>query len=195
MTGQVCGRGMRSSSRHRIAVLAAMVAALAGAGCTTGGQPTAAVATPRGPTVAFETIDGPPDSIFHRLVQSLTTEAEARQVAVVSRSGPAQYRVRAYLATLVGQKRSSIAWVWDVYDANQRRAVRLSGEETVAGAGRTTWAAADDQVLQHIARKGMDQLVAYLSAPSTEPAPIPSAPPADEKPGWTIAAAGEMSLR
>jgi hypothetical protein len=195
MTGQVCPRGMRSSfMRHRIAVFAALAAAFAGAGCSTGGQPTASIATPRGPTVAFETIDGPPDSIFRKLVQNLTAEAEARQVAVVSRAGPAQYRVRASLATLVEQKRSTIAWVWDVYDASQRRTVRLAGEESAGGAGRTTWAAADDHVLQQIARKGMDQLVAYLSAPNIEPAPNAS-PPTEEKPGWTIAAAGEVSLR
>lgn len=192
MTGPVRRQSTRVFAQlSRACAVFAAVSALAA--CTTDGQPTASIATPRGPTVAFETVDGPPDSIFRKLVTNLTAEAQARQVAVVSRTAPAQYRVRAYLATVVEQKRSTVAWVWDVYDAHQRRTVRLSGEEPAMGAGRSTWAAADDLVLQHIARKGMDQLVAYLSAPNAKPAPYPaapSAPPADEKPGWTIAAAG-----
>jgi hypothetical protein len=60
--------------------------------------------------------------------------------------------------------------VWDVYDANQQRARRLSGEEPMSGAGRTTWAAADDQVIRKIARVGMDRLVAFLSSSPREPA-------------------------
>ena len=38
-----------------------------------------------------------------------------------------------------------IAWVWDVYDSNQQRALRLSGEEPAGKVGRgDAWAAADD---------------------------------------------------
>ena len=124
----------------------------------------------RGPTIAFESVDGPPESIYTKLVRSLSEEAEARQIAVVSRGAPAQYRVRIYAATVVYAKRSVVHWVWDVYDANQQRARRLSGEEPMSGAGRTTWAAADDQVIRRIARVGMDRLVAFLSSSPREPA-------------------------
>ena len=105
-----------------------------------------------------------------KLVRSLSEEAEARQIAVVSRGAPAQYRVRIYAATVVYAKRSVVHWVWDVYDANQQRARRLSGEEPMSGAGRTTWAAADDQVIRKIARVGMDRLVAFLGSSPREPA-------------------------
>ena len=47
-----------------------------------------------------------------------------------------------------------IAWVWDVYDNNQQRALRLSGEEPAGKAGRDAWAAADDLVLRKIAQAG-----------------------------------------
>jgi hypothetical protein len=46
-----------------------------------------------------------------------------------------------------------------VYDANQQRALRLSGEElTSAKGGRDPWAAADDLVLRKIAQAGFSGL-------------------------------------
>jgi hypothetical protein len=137
-----------------------------------------ASATAHGPTVAFDSIDGPPESIFNRLVQDLGDEAVARQVAVVSRQGPAQYRVRGYLAALVEGKRRTtvISWVWDVYDADQQRVVRITGEEPGSGSGRGTWAAADDGVLHRIATTSMDRLAGFLAAPDVAPPAGPAAP-------------------
>lgn len=164
-------------SRTILSAAAAVILALGSSACTTTGQPTAVSAT-RGPTVAFESIDGPPESVFNRLVQQISDEAEARQVAIVSRADAAQYRVKSYVATHTQGKRSTISWVWDVYDADQRRALRITGEEPASFAGTGTWAVADDQVLRRMARDGMDRLVAFLATPSGEPRPAGPAPTA-----------------
>lgn len=177
------------------AVLALTLAC--GACTTTSGQTPGPVAaapaatTTRGTTVAFESIDGPPESVFSRMVQSLASEAEVRQVAVVSRATPAHYRVRVYTATVVYPKKSVIHWVWDVYDADQRRVFRLSGEEPVTGAGSNTWAAADEPVIRRMASSGMDRLAGFLASPRPAPMPaapgsVPATPPSDS--GLTVAA-------
>jgi hypothetical protein len=173
-TSRLAGAPLIEGCRRRLGMIAAIVLTLGCAACnsTSAPGPTLAAASPRGgPTVAFESIDGPPESIYGRLVQNLASEAEARRIAVVSRGAPAHYRIRIYAATIVYPKRSVVQWVWDVYDANQQRACRVSGEETVAGAGRNTWAAADEAVIQKIARVGMDRLASFLSAAPREPAP------------------------
>jgi hypothetical protein len=74
-----------------------------------------------------------------------------------------------------------IAWVWDVYDNNQQRALRLSGEEPGGKAGRDAWAAADDLVLRKIAQAGLSGLSGMISgtpadAPPAAPAPSPRGP-------------------
>jgi hypothetical protein len=170
-------RRLMPSRRYRVGGLIAVALGLSVAGCSTAPQVPAAyasAASPRGPTIAFEAVDGPPESIFRKYVQNLSDEANARQMAIVSREAPAQFRVRGYLAAMTDKRRTSvIAWVLDVYDIDQRRAVRLTGEEKTGGAGRGTWAVADDQVLRRIARNGMDQLAAFLAAPDA-----PQAPPA-----------------
>src|ERR1700687_2420657 len=80
-------------------------------------------------TVAFESIDGPPETVFRTLVQQLNQEAQSRQGSVVSRESAAQYRIRGYVAAHVQGKRTTISWVWDVYDADRQRTLRLAGEE------------------------------------------------------------------
>jgi hypothetical protein len=120
-------------------------------------------------SVAFEQIDGPPEGVFRKLVHELAEEAQVRQVAVVSRERPAQFRVRGYIAAHVRGNRTTIAWVWDVYDADQKRALRIAGEEDAGRVGNDAWATTDEQMLRRISRASMDQLVAFLAAPP-EPA-------------------------
>lgn len=159
-------------------MVAALALAAMAAGCTHGGDTTASVMRPAGgTTVAFESVDGPPPAIFEQLVTTLAEEANARQLPVVSRQGSPTYRVRAYLAVHVVRKQSQVGWVWDVYDADQRRAFRIAGEEVGARAGRDAWASADGEVLRRIARRGMDQLAGFVGAPPARP---PSQPQEDQ---------------
>lgn len=173
-------RAPRANNLVRLlGLFAALMLALGSAACNSTTGPLAGpgpLAAGGGPTIAFESIDGPTEAIYSKLVQGLTEAAGARQIAVVSRGAPAQYRVRIYAATVVYPKRSVVHWVWDVYDANQQRTRRLTGEETITGKGLKTWAAADDALVRKIAHSGMDRLVAYLGSPAPAPAPAPVAP-------------------
>ena len=191
--GSRVGPARNRACRACVGMIGAALAGLFVAGCSTAPQgpmqasmqgpvqgPMAA-ATVQGPTIAFESIDGPPESIFRTFVQDLNDEAAGRQMAVVSRAAPAQYRVRGYLAALVGKRRATvITWVWDVYGADQNRIVRITGEEPASASGRGTWAAADERVLRRIAKSGMDQLAAFLTAPNS--LPVPPALPAEGGP-------------
>jgi hypothetical protein len=138
-----------------------------------------------GATVAFESIDGPPEPVFNQLVQKLTSEAKARQLAVVSRETQAQYRVRGYVAAHVQGKRTTIAWVWDIYDADEQRTMRLTGE-VAAAPDRKAWAAADDEAVSRMARDGVARLAVFLENPR---APANDQPPPPEPPGTRVAAA------
>src|SRR6202012_3171280 len=135
-----------------------LASACALGGCANGGAATSgayAMATDAaGPTVAFDSIDGPPPQVFDRMVGVLDSESKLRSLAIVSREGQASYRVRSYLAAQVDHGQAEIAWVWDVYDANHQRTLRLSGEEPAGKAGRDAWTAADDLVLRKIAQAG-----------------------------------------
>ena len=117
------------------AMIAAALLAVAAAlgGCAGGGARAATRMRWRrrggGSTVTFESIDGPPPQVFDRMVSVLDSESKLRNLSIVSREGRASYRVRSYLSAQVVRGKTVIAWVWDVYDNNQQRALRLSGEE------------------------------------------------------------------
>jgi hypothetical protein len=168
------GRAWRAARRVcRPGVLLAALGAMALAACSQNGQSGMAAGQPRGATVAFESIDGPPPGQFHELVQALNNEAQTRRLAVMSRESPSTYRVRGYLAAKVVKRETTISWVWDVFDQDDRRALRITGEETAnsrtLGRHHDVWSAADDEMLRRIARSSMDQLAAFLTSPEVAP--------------------------
>jgi len=148
--------------------------ALALGGCNTDNQPVS-IAQPRGASVAFDSLDGLPPGQFQKLVQNLNEEAQTRQLSVTSREQPSAYRVRGYLALKVSKHQTTVAWVWDVFDQDEHRALRISGEETAKVRHRDAWAAADDVMLQRIAHTSMEQLAAFLTSPNVAPGALPPA--------------------
>src|SRR5258708_37864994 len=190
----------RGGAAGRFAVLRAarLALAIAGgglvvAGCTMSGEPVLGAFGGTGPrTVAFESIDGPPEQLFRKLVTQLGEEATAHRVAMVSRESPAQYRIRGYVAAHVQGKKTTITWVWDVYDADRERAMRLFGEVPGAPSERA-WAAADDEVVARMARDGMTRLAAFLANPATAPAEI-SPPRYEPSPNVASAPGAEGTL-
>ena len=154
---------------------------LAGAltACSHAGPPSAAALQPRGATVAFESIDGPPPAQFQTLVRNLNDEAQARRLAVISREQPSAYRVRGYLAAKVVKGHTTISWVWDVFDRDRHRALRIDGEETGKGTAKSAtdaWSVADDAMLRRIARTSMDRLATFLTSPGVAPDPAGDTP-------------------
>ena len=184
--------GSAAPRAMRAVVLLAVLCGFGGAlgGCAGGGAAGNAFASAgNGATVTFESIDGPPPQVFDRMVNLLDSESKLRNVAIVSRDGTASYRVRSYLAAQVSRGRTTIAWVWDVYDRDQQRAIRLSGEEPAGKAGRDAWAAADDVVLRRIAQAGLTGLSGMING--TAPLEAPTAAPAPRSRGPAVASVGD----
>jgi hypothetical protein len=168
-------RASRTAPRAAMAaVLLAMACGLGG--CASGGAGSSSFAMAEaGPTVAFESIDGPPPQVFDRMVNVLDSESKLRNLSIVSREGAASYRVRSYLSAQVSRGRTTIAWVWDVYDRDQQRALRVSGEEPAGKAGRDPWTAADDLVLRKIAQAGLSGLSGLINGTAPDaPPPVPA---------------------
>jgi hypothetical protein len=185
---------MRGVSRA-VAAMTLLAIACGLGGCAGGGANNSfAMASNGGPTITFESIDGPPPQVFERMVNVLDSESKLRSLSIVPRESSAAYRVRSYLAAEVSQGRTVIAWVWDVYDRNQQRALRLSGEEPAGKPGRDPWTAADDLVLRKIAQAGLSGLSGMINstAPVDAPPPGPAPEPAGKR-GPAVASA-EVAL-
>src|SRR5271163_3701078 len=96
-------RPSRTTSRAGVAALW-LAAACALGGCASGGAASGSFAMATGgdsPTIAFESIDGPPPQVFDRMVSVLDSETKLRSLQVVSRETAAAYRVRSYLSAQI----------------------------------------------------------------------------------------------
>jgi hypothetical protein len=178
----------RAAAGGRIAPRAAVAVTLLGFACGLGGcvsdgagSGSFAMAS-SGPTVAFESIDGPPPQTFDRMVSVLDSESKLRNLSIVSREGTSSYRVRSYLSAQVSRGRTTIAWVWDVYDRDQQRALRLAGEEPAGKAGNDPWAAANDLVLRKIAQAGLSGLSGMIGGTVPADGPPPATAPGKDGP-------------
>jgi len=167
-------RAPRAMMAAALFVVASALGGCAGGGATGSNSYAMAPSAGGGPTVAFESIDGPPPQVFDRMVGVLDSESKLRNLSIVSREGGASYRVRSYLSAQVVRGKTVIAWVWDVYDNNQQRALRLSGEEPAGKAGRDAWTAADDLVLRKIAQAGLSGLSSMINGGTPDAAPAPA---------------------
>jgi hypothetical protein len=169
--GTPCLRVVRTAIAATLLAMACALGGCAGGGAAPGDS--FAMAGSGGATVAFESVDGPPPQVFDRMVGVLDSESKLRNLSIVSREGGASYRVRSYLSAQIVRGRTMIAWVWDVYDANQQRTLRLSGEEPAGKSGRDAWAAADDLLLRKIAQAGLSGLNRMINGgPADDAAPI-----------------------
>jgi hypothetical protein len=171
-------------------MVAAALACLLLAACQTdNGLVTGALGPGAPRAIAFESIDGPPPTVFERLVAQLGKEAEARKLPIVSRSHAGAWRVRLYLAAHMQKKQAVISWVGDVFDTRYDRAFRVAGEEPVSPARRDVWALADDAVLARIAAKSLDAIMAEIGAPERSPS-APAEPTSRDTP---VADAGKVN--
>lgn len=157
-----------SATRSRtLARVAGLALCMALGACQTDGS---GMASSGSRALAFDTIDGPPPATFDKLVGQLTSEAQDRKVAVVSRTNSAAYRVKGYLALHVDKGKATVAYAWDVYDQNQTRVARVAGEEPagkVKGGLANGWAACDDAVLSRVANRSMASLAETLGVGGT----------------------------
>jgi hypothetical protein len=172
LTSEVLTRVRRGGT----VALALLAVALTAGGCVTDGRMNSYAQQGIGATLAFDSIDGPPPQVFERFVEELNAEAQAKALPIVSRDGTATYRVRAYLAAQISRGRTSIAWTFDIYEAGQQRALRLTGEEVAGKPGRDAWTVADGQLLRRIAQNGMTGVAALMNGTREPEAPVQPAP-------------------
>jgi hypothetical protein len=119
--------------------------------------------SPEGVPVALESIDGAPAPVQTAFLGELTTAASDRKVELVGSSAEARYRVRGYISTATEEGETKVSYVWDVFDAQKRRAKRLEGSSPVTLPSNSI-SAIDKETLTKLAQSSMDEIAEFLSA-------------------------------
>ncbi len=177
----------------RLALIAvALAAGLSACNDTTTASraPTQAPGVP----IALESISGAPDGVRGSFTSALSNEANARRLDIVDPATNPRYRVRGYLAaqpTEDGQ--TSLAFVWDVFDSQKKRAQRVQGATVARGNGG--WNSVDQTTMTKAASESMDQIAQFLVGQDQVAAASTSAPSAVEAARTANAAQPSLALR
>jgi hypothetical protein len=158
----------RLPSRRFVLTLAA-IAPLATA-CNEVGESVVGAPSPKvnapGVPIAVESITGAPDDVQGQFSNALVAEATARQVELVGSDKKVRFRIRGYLdAHGTDDGKTALAFVWDVFDTQKRRAQRLQGEAVKSGAsGANAWAQVDQATVNRAAAESMNAIAGFLAA-------------------------------
>jgi hypothetical protein len=144
---------------------AAPVLLLGLAACQETGSFTAMRGSAAGVPVALESIDGIPGPAKTALTSELTAAASSRQVELAGASSTARYRVRGYLSKETTAEGTALAFVWDVYDAESRRAKRLTGSSPIPRSADPS--SLDKETLARLAAMSMDEIAGFLAEAKT----------------------------
>ncbi len=161
------GRGLRFGVLN--ASFGAIVAISLG-GCVESTSPTAeapstnrpeARATGRGVSVSLASLSGAPQPVEDRIRDAFAAQASERDI-VLADPKKAAYLIRGYLTTYPAEKGTAVAVVYDVFDAQKRRAQRLEDGVVLKDAG-DPWSNIDDAALGALAAKSANDLAAFLA--------------------------------
>jgi hypothetical protein len=141
--------------------------------------------SPRGASLAFVSLDGPPEAVSVKFREQFDKAAQSREVAL-AKTEAAQYRLRVYLTALPAQAGTRLISVLDVYDRQGRRVQRLSDEVAVRS-DANPWDAINDNSLAAIADRGAEDVAAFLSN-------TPEALAATEKDAGVSVVAGQAKI-
>ncbi len=141
---------------------AAVLAAGLGA-CTDTTTASRAPTLAPGVPIAVESISGAPDGVRGTFTSALSSEASARRVDIVDPATNPRYRVRGYLAAQpTDDGQTALAFVWDVFDAQKRRAQRVQGS-TLVRASAGDWTGVDQTTVNKAASESMDRIAQFLA--------------------------------
>ncbi|HQF31925.1 MAG TPA: hypothetical protein PLJ34_10820 [Hyphomicrobiales bacterium] len=120
--------------------------------------------------ISFEPIVGPTSEAVTVLATSLANHATTRKIAIVpAGTAGATYRVKGYLTAAPAGSEVQILYVWDVFDAAERRISRIEGTETVPASGAAAadpWTLLDATAADHIAGSAIEGLATLGQADS-----------------------------
>jgi hypothetical protein len=163
-------------TRRFLLAAAACAAALAGCNETVSDFNPSAQPRARAPgvPVALVSLEGGPETVVSRLSLAISQQAARREIVIVGPDGNPRYQVRGYISAHAEGAEGELSWAFDIFDAQRKRARRVSGQEKIRGGG-DPWAAVTDGHLAAVAFKASDDLAEFLAA---APPPVAASPAA-----------------
>ena len=128
-----------------------------------------------GVPVALVGVEGGPETVQAQVTDAVATQAAARHIEIVGSAESPKYRLKGYLTAYASSgDETTLAFVWDVFDASSRRAQRISTTATARGRAADPWTQVGEQQIQAVAARSMNEVAAFLAGSGTGQAGVPA---------------------
>ena len=144
----------------------------------------AAAVDPRGVRVALASLSGVPQPLEDRMKDAFAAQAGERNITLAD-PAKAAYLIRGYVTTYPVAAGTTVAAVYDVFDANKKRAQRLKDDVVVKSEGADPWSGFNAAAMDDLAARSADDLAAFLI---TTPEALAAAEPQSGAPARRVAA-------
>ena len=113
----------------------------------------------------FDPIVGATVDVATPLTERLAQRARARGIKLAGNTDPSTTHVlKGYFSTLNEGGRTTVIYVWDVYDPQGNRLHRINGQQKAPAGSGEGWAAVPPATMQAIADSTIDQLASWLGS-------------------------------
>ena len=113
----------------------------------------------------FDPIVGATVDVATPLTERLAQRARARGIRLAGNTDPSTTHVlKGYFSTLTEGGRTTVIYVWDVYDPSGNRLHRINGQQKAPAGSGEGWAAVPPATMQAIADSTIDQLASWLGS-------------------------------
>ena len=113
-------------------------------------------------TIAFTPITGAPPQIVEPLSRGLSQSARASGLTIIeSPNTPSDSILKGYFSAFTDGDKTTVAYVWDVLDANGKRLHRIRGQEIAQGTAADPWAVVGAATMQAIAAQTIQAYLAW----------------------------------
>ena len=122
----------------------------------------AAGANPNGVRVALASLSGVPEPLENQMKDAFAVQAGERNIALAD-PAKAAYLIRGYVTTYPAATGTTVAAVYDVFDASKKRAQRLEDDIIVKSDGVDPWSGFNSAAIDALAARSADDLAAFLT--------------------------------
>jgi len=118
--------------------------------------------SPNGVRVALASLSGVPGPLENQMKDAFAAQAGERNIALAD-PAKAAYLIRGYVSTYPTATGTTVAAVYDVFDASKKRAQRLEDDILVKSDGADPWSGFNAAAINSLAARSADDLAAFLT--------------------------------
>ena len=114
-------------------------------------------------TIRIDPVVGAPANAVQAMSQRIASRSDERGIGLVPPGSPgATHDMKGYFSAITESGRTTVIFVWDVFDTSGNRLHRIQGRETSAGTGPDGWSSVSPGMMESIGIRTVDELAQWL---------------------------------